>query len=412
MSRTTITRAAAKAEARAIQANSKNTANPLTYTQALAEVAKRHGFANVHEMTSAYDAPHTTRLPAGWPIVVAHPLLDEIERHKGKIIVIRRRPDDGMLNLLESHFSRGGYAYLPAFQLEGAGPLIMPDLHLATPGSKLDAIIIDGLDHSARKEELLAGIAKRKLYDKELPEGTTIIVTLFDDEHLAWELFRSPNKAVIVNPQTGMHPVPKGWLRVARVTPHAYPAKPTAADLAGYFSVTGESLQFPKDLWRQAVRREETIEGYWKWVEERHRTTGIQPRKEGNGPFKVSGYERDRYTDGKRVYDDRRGFYDGKIRDFEDGSYYPGEPEAYAAQLNAIHAAGGNGAAVIEHAIANGLAVHVLEPARLAAQGLKGLPFKGLREMVEADESDDGTGGQDRDSYSDDQDRDSYTVEE
>jgi hypothetical protein len=33
--------------------------------------------------------------------------------------------------------------------------------------------------------------------------------------------------------------------------------------------------------------------------------------------YKVMGYERDRYTDGYRVYNDTKGFYDGKIADFD-----------------------------------------------------------------------------------------------
>lgn len=409
MSRTTITHAAAKAEARAIQADSKKTATPLNYTQSLAEVAKRHGFANVHEMTAAYDSPKASNieLPAGWQIAAVHPLLVEIDRNKGRIVILQRRPDDGTLALLEAHFSTGGYAYLPAFDLKQDGPLILPDLHMATPGSSLDAVIIDGLDRSVRKNELLEGLAQRKLYDKPLPEGVTIIVTMFDSLDLGWKLIQEPANAAILNPKS----LSARKLKPKFGLPVFGRSNPTAADLADYFAKLGESLQFPKDLWRQAVRREETLDGYWDWAAERHAQSSIQPRREDSGPFKVTSYEKDRYTDGKRVYDDRRGFYDGKIRDFESGSHAPGEPEAYAAQLNAIHAAGGKGAMVLDYAIANGLAVDALEPSRLSVQGLKGLPFKGVAEMLAEFDDEDGTSGQDRESYLDDQDRDSYTAD-
>lgn len=34
-------------------------------------------------------------------------------------------------------------------------------------------------------------------------------------------------------------------------------------------------------------------------------------------PFKVGGFEKNRYEDGYRVYDSRKGFYDGKVADFD-----------------------------------------------------------------------------------------------
>lgn len=49
-----MTRIAAKERARALQAEARSAGKPLAYTQALAQVAREAGYANVHEMTAQY----------------------------------------------------------------------------------------------------------------------------------------------------------------------------------------------------------------------------------------------------------------------------------------------------------------------------------------------------------------------
>lgn len=66
MSKTPFTRIAASTAARALMAEAKASGRILSYTQALASLAEKNGYANVHELTASYVADAQATPSAAW----------------------------------------------------------------------------------------------------------------------------------------------------------------------------------------------------------------------------------------------------------------------------------------------------------------------------------------------------------
>lgn len=438
-----ISRIAAKELARAIQAEAKAAGRRLSYTQALADVAKRQGFANVHEMTASYgEAPLAPTL---------HPLIASLERHKGEILIMQRRAGEGLMSLIEEHFGKTGYAYVDASSIDPARLAIAPDLPMASLTSRLDAIIIDRFDSAspAVRRELTKDLADRKLMGRPVPAHTTIIVAFYGVTPGLPEELRHCGPLNFITPEPVRNlESPESWqimgMTMDVAGPFADPTAPTEPELKAFFAETGESPDYPMVDWQTLVRHGTMTDGYWGWVAACYRRDGAEPVL-ARGPYKIGSYETGRYDGGVRVYDERRGFQDGKVKDF-DGHHHPDAPQAFADRLNALHARGTKASMTIEHALVNGIPVEVLPAApKCEPSDLRGLPVvpageiskeaaklhfnivtdahieraiakaggigASVERIVNAIEE-DGTSGQDREGYSDDQDRDSYSVED
>lgn len=171
-----IDRITAKERAKDIMAEARSAGRKLTYTQALAEVAKRHGYANVHQMTASYrDAlPETPKFE---PTIV-NSLEAALARGKGGVVMIHRLPGTGVLSCVVDAYSKGACVELRASMIDVERLQI--DSHFTDRVRKAEAVIIDLIDQVSTDvaKRLLSGLKDepRTIAGVQVPDGATIIL--------------------------------------------------------------------------------------------------------------------------------------------------------------------------------------------------------------------------------------------
>lgn len=198
-----IDRITAKERAKDLMAEARSAGRKLSYTQALTEVAKRHGYANVHQMTASYENAPALREVA--PMVVDS-IAEALAKGKGGAIFIRRLPGTGLYSRILEQFPRDRCVELHSSMLDFADLSINAGLRERL--GKADAIIVDEIDCAPQPmaANILEGIEKGVIEGVALKKDVTFIFLAFGPMHPIADFFKSARKRVIVPQDPAVNP--------------------------------------------------------------------------------------------------------------------------------------------------------------------------------------------------------------